>query len=76
MIASSIEWVTNSTREPRVLPELQQLLLHLAPRQRVERGEGLVHQQDVGLHRHGARNGDALLHAAGQRVRIGIGELA
>ena len=63
-------------RELRVLPELQQLLLHLRARQRVERRERLVHQQDRGLHRHRARDGDALLHAAGQRVRIAVGELA
>ena len=43
-----------------------------APRQRVERGERLVHQQDIRLHRHAARDRDALLHAAGQRVRIGV----
>ena len=30
--------------ETRVLPELQQFLLHLAPGERVERREGLVHQ--------------------------------
>jgi hypothetical protein len=62
-------------REAHVVPQAQQLLLHLAPRERIERGEGLVHQQDVGLHGQRARDGDALLHAAGEHVRVGVGEL-
>src|SRR3546814_8574129 len=33
-------------REPHIVPQIQKLLLHLAARQRVERREGLVHQQD------------------------------
>ena len=33
-------------------------------RERIERGEGLVHQEHARLHRERARNGDALLHAA------------
>ena len=36
----------------------------------VERGERLVAQQDIRLDREGARDRDALAHAAGQRVRI------
>ena len=59
-------------RETGVLPELQELLLHLAPGQRVERRERLVHQQDVRLHRHAAGDGHPLLHAAGEHVRIGV----
>ena len=62
-------------REVRVVPELQELVLHLAPRQRVERRERLVHQQDVGLHRHPARDRHPLLHAARERVRQAVGEL-
>jgi hypothetical protein len=62
-------------RELRVLPELQQFLLHLAPGQRVERGERLVHEQDIGLHGHGACNGHALLQTAGQCMWVGIPEV-
>ena len=61
--------------EFRFLPQHQQLVLHALAGQRVERGERFVHQQDVGLHRHAARNRHPLLHAARQRVRIGVGEL-
>ena len=68
--ASSIEWVTKITVKPTSLPQADQFLLHLAARQRVERGERLVHQQDLRLHRERARDRDALLHAAGQHVRI------
>ena len=42
----------------------------------VEMAEGFVGQHDVGLHREGAGDGDALAHAAGQFVRKGIGEAA
>ncbi len=59
-------------REVGVFPELQQLFLHLPAGERVERGERLVHEQDVGLHGHAACNGHALLHAARQHVRIGV----
>jgi hypothetical protein len=38
--------------------------------------EGFVGQQNVGLHRKGPRNRHALAHAAGQLVRIGVGEIA
>jgi len=38
--------------------------------------EGFVRQQNFGLHREGARDRHALAHAAGQFVRIGVGELA
>ncbi len=62
--------------EPRLLPQAEQFVLHLAPRERVERGERLVHQEDRGLHRHAAGDGDARLHAAGEHVRIDVGEAA
>ena len=58
--------------EFRLGPELQQLVLTGAPRQRVQCRERLVHQENIRLHRHAARNRDALLHAAGQRVRIAV----
>jgi len=55
--------------EAHVVPQLEQFVLHAPARQRVERGEGLVHQQDARMH--GQRAGDrhALLHAAGELVR-------
>ena len=62
-------------RESGVVPELQQLILHFAARERVERRKRLVHQENVGLHRHAAGNGNALLHAAGKRVRKAVREL-
>ena len=39
----------------------------------IERRERLVHQQDVGVGGEGAGEADALLHAAGQLVRIFVG---
>ncbi len=38
-------------REGGVVPQFEQFLLHAAPGQRVQRGEGLVHQQHLGPHR-------------------------
>ena len=49
--------------------QLDELLLHLAADQRVERGERLVHEQHVGVGGEGAGEADALLHAAGQLAR-------
>ncbi len=54
----------------------QEGLAQFRRRHLVEMAEGLVGQQDIGLHREGARDRHALAHAAGQFVRIGIGELA
>ena len=42
----------------------------------VESGERFVHQQDVGLGGEGARDGDALTHAAGELVNVAVFELA
>jgi hypothetical protein len=61
-------------REAHLVPQREQLLLHLAARERVERGEGLVHQQHARLHGERAGNGHALLHAAGELVRMHVGE--
>ena len=58
--------------EADLVPQRDQLLLHLAPGQRIERGERLVHQQHRRLHGQRAGDGDALLHAARQHVRIGV----
>src|ERR1043166_770681 len=59
-------------READIVPQPAHLLLHLAPRQRIERRERLVHQQHGGLHRERARDRDALLHAAGEHVRMDV----
>ena len=63
------------TTIPRPLgPEAHQLDLHELARLGVEAGEGLVHQQDVGIGGERPRQRHALLHAARQLVRIGVGE--
>ncbi len=62
-------------REAELLPQRQQLFLHAAARERIQRGEGLVHQQHARLHRKGAGDGHALLHAARELVRMHVGEL-
>src|SRR5438309_1935055 len=48
------------------LPQARQLFLHRLARLRVERAEGLVHQQHFGIEGEHARERDALLHAAGK----------
>ena len=73
-IASSIEWVTKSTVKPGARPDLQQLVLQLLAGHGVERAERLVHQHDLGVVGEHARDRDALLHAAGELVRIGVGK--
>src|SRR5262245_25975885 len=57
-------------REIRVDAELQQLVLHLRSRERIERRERFVHQQDFGFHCHRPRDRDALFHASRQRMRV------
>src|SRR5690606_1058926 len=47
--------------------------LHVAPDQRVERAERLVEQHDLRVHGEGAGQADALLHAAGELVGVGLG---
>src|SRR6516225_8992590 len=59
----------------RAFPQCEQLVLHLLPRERVERRERLVHQQNVGFHRHAAGDCDPLLHPARQGVRKAVREL-
>ena len=59
-------------READIVPQRLQFFLHVAPGQRVERGERLVHQQHRRLHGERARDRDALLHAARQHVRIDV----
>ena len=55
-------------------PDLQQFVLELLARQRVECAERLVHQQDAGIVGEHAGNCDALLHPARQLVRVAVGE--
>ncbi|MNL81717.1 hypothetical protein D3C87_2089060 [compost metagenome] len=44
--------------------------LQVPPDGRIERAEGLVHQQDIGVSDQGSRQADALLHATGQFMGI------
>src|ERR671915_2326942 len=50
----------------------QQVVLELAADLLVDRREGLVHQQDVGVHPEGPREADALPHPAGELVGVGV----
>ena len=50
----------------------EQLVLQLVADQRVERRERLVHQQDVRIGREGAREPDALLHAAREFADVAV----
>ena len=52
----------------------RQILAEHHARLLVERGEGLVHQENVGLHADAARHVDALAHADGELRGIMIGE--
>src|SRR5262249_23625113 len=54
----------------RLLPDAQQLEVHLLPRERIERTERLVHENELRIVDECARNGSALLHAAGKLVGI------
>ena len=67
--ASVMLWVM-SRRLLELLLDLQHLVAEQEPRLLVERGERLVHQQDLRLGGERARDRDALAHAAGQLGRI------
>ena len=56
----------------RIAGEVVDVLKDGAPRDAVERGCRLVADEDGGLLDHGAREGDALLFAAGERARQGL----
>ena len=56
-------------------PDAQQQVVHLQPRQFVERAERLVHQQQFRLMDQRAAKRDALLHAARQLMRARIAEI-
>src|SRR5919106_3600652 len=55
-----------------VAEQPQQVVLELAADLLVDRREGLVHQQDVGVHREGPGEADALPHPAGELVGVGV----
>src|SRR5690606_1146962 len=59
----------------QLLLQFYQLILKVLTDQRVEGGERLVHQQDVGLGGEGAGEADALLHATRKLVADLVGEL-
>jgi hypothetical protein len=67
-------WVTNRMVFLRFRPDAQQLVLQVAPGQRVEGAEGLVHQHDRRIERQHARDRHPLAHAAGQVLRIARAE--
>ena len=73
--ASGMEWVMNSTVFGRSDQMRSKLEAHLVARQRVERRERLVHQQNIRIEQQGPRNRDALLHAAGQFVDALAGKI-
>jgi hypothetical protein len=68
--ASSTACVMNSTGARVDARQFDQLLLHHDARLCVERAERLVHQQHVGVEDVASRDGDALLHAAGELMRV------
>ena len=55
---------------PQHTLQAHELVLHLAPDERVERREGLVQEPDVRLHRQGSGDSDALLLSAGKLTWI------
>jgi hypothetical protein len=55
-------------------PQREHFVLHQLPRLDVQRRERFVHQDDVGVEHQRLREAHALAHAAGQLVRIAIGE--
>ena len=59
----------------RLAPDVGEQPLHVVARQRIKRRERLVHQQHSRIVGERARDRDALLHSAGQVMRIGVGEL-
>ncbi|MNT87713.1 hypothetical protein D3C72_2281620 [compost metagenome] len=63
-------------RLPRLLPDLQQLILQQLPGLGIDSPEGLIHQQYLRIVCERAGNGHALLHAARQLIRIAVGETA
>src|SRR5712692_2201574 len=60
----------------RVTPDAQELVAHPGARDLIERTEGLVHEQEGRVEDERARDRDALLHAAGELVRMRLRECA
>ena len=54
------------------LPDAQQFAAHDQAGDGIERAEGLVEEEHVGVHRQGARHFEPLLHAAGELGGIGL----
>jgi hypothetical protein len=61
-------------RLARLAPHVGEQPLHVVAGERVERRERLIHQQHGRIVGERARDRDALLHAAGQVMRIGLAE--
>src|SRR5579883_507952 len=55
-------------RDARRPPNVEEKLLHHHPRLRIERPEGLIHEQDGRLIREASRDRDPLLHPARKRL--------
>ncbi len=68
--ASSKSWVMNTIVRGQPLLQRTQLVLHVAPDQRVERRERLVEEQHLGIEDERAGEPDALLHPAGQLLGV------
>ncbi len=54
-----------------LLPELEQFAAQVFGGEDVERGEGLIHEEDFGLDNQGAGEADALAHPAGEFLGVG-----
>ena len=66
--------VTRSIVVRRALPESQHFILHPHAGEGVERAERFVEQEDFRMIDQRPRQGDALGHAAGEMVRVGVGK--
>ncbi len=72
--ASATSCVNHEHGDAFVLPDAQELGLHLTARQRVERAERLVEQENLRPRRKAPGDRCALSHAAGELVRIRLFE--
>ncbi len=68
--ASVMPCVTNTMVFLALLPDAQEFEVHLLARQRIERAERLVHQDQLRIVHQRTRDGRALLHAARQLVGV------
>ena len=68
-IASSKSWVMKTMVFCSTALQAQELVLHLAPDQRIERGERLVEEPELRVDGERAGDADALLLAAGELAR-------